>query len=144
MYTGIMELVFSEPVGTVVEYNSDGKAILNKDVKFRKEITKAILKGALQGVKDIVEEEIEVPYNDILKVMDRILKQPTLEEAEFANFPLFENGSYDKNESLVWFNKGLIRKGKIRECYCRSYWKEAFKLLLEHDKELKGLIGVIK
>ena len=144
MYTGIVELIFSEPVGTCVSYSADGNVLLNKDTKYRKEITKSIVKGALRGVKDLIEEGIEPPYDDILSIMERFLKFPTLEEANFGNSKLFENGSYDKNESIVWYDKELIKKGKLKECYTRSYWKEAFKLLMENDKEFKSLMRFIK
>ena len=76
--------------------------------------------------------------------MDRFLKFPTLEEATFGNSELFENGSIDKNESIAWYNRDLIRKGKLRECYNRSYWKEAFKILLKNDPEFNKLIGELR
>ena len=142
-YTGIVELVFSEPTGTSVSYTSDGRVILNKDVKFRKDITKGILRGVIRGVKDILKEEISIPYDDITTILDRFLKSPTIKEAEFANLPLFENGSYDENESVTWYNQNLIRKGKLKECYNRSYWKPAFKILMENDPDLKGLVKVL-
>ena len=142
-YTGIVELVFSEPAGTSISYTADGRVVLNRDVKFRKEITKGILRGVLRGVQDLLREEIDIPHEDIIKILDRFLKAPTLKEAEFANLPLFENGSYDENESIAWYREDLVRKGKLRECYNRSYWKPAFKILMENDPELKGLIKVI-
>ena len=73
----------------------------------------------------------------------RILDFPTLEEAFFGNKPLFENGS-NEDGSIVCFDKERIRQGKLKECYNRSYWKKAFKLLLENDSDLKFLIGEIK
>lgn len=142
-YTGIVELVFSEPAGTSISYTADGRVVLNRDVKFRKEITKGILRGVLRGVQDLLREEIDIPHEDIVKILDRFLKAPTLKEAEFANLPLFENGSYDENESIAWYREDLVRKGKLRECYNRSYWKPAFKILMENDPELKGLIKVV-
>ena len=143
MYTGIAELIFSEPIGTCVGYTADGKCILNKDVKYRRSITKSILRGVIKGVKDILEEGIEIPYEDILKVLNRFFEFPTMIEALFANLPLFENGSYDTNESVVWFNKNFIRRGKLKECYNRSYWKPAFRLLMQNDPDLKSLIKVL-
>lgn len=144
MYTGITEVVFSEPVGTVVGYTPEGKVLLNKDVKYRRGVTKDILRGAISGVKDILEEDIEIPYNDILNILERFFKFPTPEEAEFGNSELFENGSYDTNESVVWYNKDLIRKGKLKECYNRSYWKPAFKILMNNDKDYKFLVKEIE
>ena len=141
MYTGIVEIIFSEPMGTSVSYTSEGTPILSKDTKYRKEVTKAVLRGAIQGVKDLIDENINIPYGDILDILERFLKFPTLEEATFGNSELFENGSINKHESVVWYNRELIRHGRLKECYGRSYWKEAFKLLLKNDKEFGDLIG---
>lgn len=143
-YTGIVEVIFSEPTGTSVAYSEDGKVILSRDVKYRKEVTKHIIRGVLKGVKDIINENIYPPYEDVLKVLNRFLNFPTLEEAQFGNTNIFENGSYDNNESVVWFNRKLIKEGKIKECYGRSYWKPAFKLLLLNDSELKFLVKEIQ
>ena len=139
MHTGVVELIFSEPVGTSVAFSKEGNVILNKDTKYRKDITKALLRGVIKGVKDIIENNIEVPYEDIISIIDRLLKHPTLEEAEFGNSRLFENGSYTNNESVVWFDEYYIKKGKIKECYNRSYWKEGFKLLLENSEKYRFL-----
>lgn len=144
IYTGIAEVVFSEPKGTSVGYTSDGKVILSKDVKFRTMVTKCILKGTIKGVRDIIDNKVNVCYDDLLIILKRFFAHPTLEEAKFGNANIFENGSYDNNESIVWFNKDLIKKGKIRECYIRSYWKPAFKLLLNNDPEFKSLAKEIK
>ena len=144
LYTGIAELVFSEPVGTSVAYTPEGKVLLNKDTKYRKEVTKGILRGIIKGAKDIIEEDIEIPYNDILKILGRFFTSPTIEEARFGNSKLFENGSYDNDESVVWYDRDLIRAGKLKECYNRSYWKPAFKVLMKNDKELKNLMRIIE
>lgn len=143
-YTGIVELIFSEPIGTSIDYTSEGKVILNKDTKYRKDITKVLLKGVISGVKDILNEGIKVSRNDVLKVLDRFLMNPTLEEAEFGNLEIFENGSYDKDESIAWYNKDLIKKGKLKECYNRSYWKPAFKVLMKNDPEYSFLLKEIE
>lgn len=140
-YTGIVELIFSEPVGTSINYTSDGEVILNKDTKYRKNITKALLRGVIKGVRDIIDEEI--PYNDILAILDRFLKNPTIEEATFGNSKLFENGSSDE-ESIVWYDTELIKKGKLKECYNRSYWKTAFKVLMQNDDKYRDLMKEIE
>lgn len=139
-FTGIVELIFSEPAGTSISYTPDGRVVLNKDTKYRKEVTKAIIRGILRGASDILEEGIEVPYEDAIEVIDRFLLTPTLEESAFGNLPLFENGSYDENESVVWYNKDLIKRGKLKECYNRSYWKTAFVVLMKDDPKYSFLL----
>lgn len=133
-YTGIVELIFSEPVGTVVNYTINGKPVLNKDKKFRREVSKKILRGVLKGAKKLIEDEIEVPYDDCVKIMMKFLEEPSLEEAKLGNSELFENGSYENNESIVWFNENYIKQGRLKDCYFRSYWKPAFKVLLVNSK----------
>lgn len=138
----ILEFVFSESKGTVSKYNNEGKPELLGDSKFRKEVTKRVLRGVLKGVKHLIEEDISVNVEDCSRILKRYLEFPTLDEAVFMNGPVFENGS--DNESVTWFNKDLIRQGKLKECYNRSYWKNAFKLLLNNDKELKVLKDLIR
>jgi hypothetical protein len=138
-FTGIVELVFTENKGTVVSYTEEGKPVLRKDDKYRREITKKILKGVLQGVKDLVNKQIDVAVEDCIKVLSRFLQHPTIEEAEFGNRKIFENGSSFANESIVWYDKERIKEGKLIECYGKSYWKSAFKVLIENDHEYKCL-----
>lgn len=139
-----IEIVFSETKGTVSSYDDEGNPILLKDFKYRKDITRGILRGVLKGVKDLIKEDIgEIEVSDCVAILKRYYEKPTLDEANFANQSIFENGSYENNESVVWFNKDWIRKGKLKECYSRSYWKSAFRLLLSNDKEYKSLIKFI-
>ena len=66
--------------------------------------------------------------------MMKFLEEPTLEEAQLGNSELFENGSYENNESIVWFNENYIKQGRLKDCYFRSYWKSAFRTLLANSK----------
>ncbi len=138
----VYEIVYTEPVGTAVGY-SNGKPVLLKDLKIRKDISRKLIKSVLRACKELYEKRIYVDSEDCEKVISRYTNNPTLEEAIFGNQKIFENGS-NENESVVWFDRDLIRKGKIKECYIRSYWKQAFKLLLEKDKEFKFLKEKVK
>lgn len=142
-YGGIIELMFSEIVGTVLSYY-DGKPDTSYDTKFRKEVIKDLLKGTFKGIKDLIRENISPAKSDCQKVIIRFLKQPTLEESSFANCDLFENGSFEKNENITNFDETLIRAGKIKECYNRSYWKDAFRVLLNNSSKYKSLERFIK
>lgn len=139
-----IELIFSEARGTVVKYDEEGNPVLSNDFKYRREVTRALLRGVIKGVKDLIKEDISINIEDCMEILKRYYEKPTLEESQFANQAIFENGSYDNNESVVWFNKDWIRKGKLKECYGRSYWKAAFKKLLENDEDYKALIKYIK
>lgn len=134
-----LEAVFSENRGTVIGYTNDGYPILNKDSKYRKDFTKSILRGLFRGVKDILNESILLSKEDSSCIILRFLDNPTLEEALCYNNPVFENGSHQNGESITWFNESWIRQGKLKECYSRSYWKVAFRLLLSSSKEFKEL-----
>ena len=139
-----LEVIFSESRGTVVGYTDEGLPKLNKDNKYRKEITKSILRGIIKGARDILREGIKVTPDDGLKVIARYVNVPTVEEASFVNQPIFENGSYERNENIVWYDQELIKQGKIRECFRRSYWKKAFRILLENDPKYRFLSEYIK
>lgn len=138
LYTGIAEIIFTEPVGTVTGYSDTGVPILTKDSYFRKSVSKSLIRGVIRGVKYLIENNIKIYYEDCITLLDRFFKYPTLEEASFANQELFENGSIDE-ESVVWFNKKWIKAGKIRQCFNRSYWKTAFMVILENNKDYKSL-----
>lgn len=131
---GMIEVIFSEPRGTVISYDADGHPVLNKDMKFRKEITKRILRSVFRGVKKLLKDDILIPYEDCVKIVKEVLEFPSVEEAEFGNSKIFENGSYNDNESIVWFNEEYIKRGRIKDCYNRSYWKDAFRVLLRNSK----------
>lgn len=133
-YTGVIETIFSEPRGTVVSYTEDGFPILSNDKKFRVDVIKKLAKGVLEGAKELVAENVEVPYEDCIKIAMNFLEEPTLEEATFGNSELFENGSYENNESLTWFREDYIKQGRLKDCYNRSYWKSGFKVLLRNSK----------
>ena len=135
----ILEAVFSENAGTVVKYDENGHPILNRDIKYRQDFTKKILRGVFKGVRDIINENIYLNKKDCIDIILRFLNSPTINEAGCYNQNVFENGSYYNNESIVWFDEEWIRRGKVKECYNRSYWKVAFKLLLSNSKDFKGL-----
>lgn len=139
-YSGaIMEFVFTEARGTVVDYSEGGTPIFLEDLKFRKDITKKLIRGVIKGIKDLIKEQVNISKKDCISVLKRYWDYPTIEEAEFSNKPIFENGSYRENESIVWYNRDYIKKGKIKECYNRSYWRNAFKVLLNNDPNYKIL-----
>lgn len=144
LYTGIVELVLTEPKGTSIFYSDKGTPICDIDIKYRKDITKKILRGIIDCVKDIKNNDIDVLYDDSLKILERFLTTPTVEEASFGNQELFENGSGENRESIVWYSEEWIRKGKVKECYNRSYWKSAFKVLMENDPKFRFLLKEIK
>ena len=139
---GILEIVFTEPVGSVVSYTDSGQPILHKDLKFRKEISKKLIKGVLKGCKELYKKGIELNLKDCENLLHRYVNNPTLEEATFNNQKLFENGS-NEAESAVVFNEALLREGRIRDCYRKSCWKAAFLVLLKNSQEFKHLIGSI-
>lgn len=141
---GVVEMIFSEPKGTVYSYDETGHPVVSNDTKFRKEATKKILRGIIKGAEYLLKENVKINVEDCETVIERFLKFPSLEEASFANGDLFENGSYDNNESIVWFKEDLIKKGKLKDCYSRSYWKEAFKVLLSNHEYYRSLERMLK
>ena len=143
-FTGIVEVVMTEPKGTVIGYNEKGTPVITTDIKYRKRVTKRIIRGVIQGAKDIVNNKIDVCLEDCMNILKRFLEYPTLEEASFANDKIFENGSLFANESVVWYNREMIKQGKIKDCYNKSYWKPAFRVLLLNDPDYKFLLGELR
>lgn len=142
-HTGVIEAIYSEPIGTSMGYTEKGTPILLGDVKYRKDITRGILRGIFKGAIDIYKKGVKPEVSDCVTLFKRFMLKPTLEEAKFGNEIIFENGSLG-NESIVWFNRDWIKKGKLKECYNRSYWKEAFKILLSNDEQYKPLAREIR
>lgn len=142
-HCGIAEVIFSEPVGSVTHYNDEGKPVIYGDSKSRKDIMKEIIRGVLQCARDMYINNISLSESDCRKLLGRFLCQPTIEECEFANTGIFENGAITKLESIVWFNRELIKKGELVSCYNRSYWREAFMTLLRNDNELSYLEPIL-
>lgn len=142
-HCGIAEVIFSEPIGGVTHYDNDGLPVLYGDSKGRKNVIKQIIRGVLSCARDMYHEGISTGEEDCKKLLYRFLISPTIEEAEFANTGIFENGAITSLESITWFNKDLIKKGELTPCYNRSYWREAFLTLLRADKELAYLESLL-
>ena len=139
----LLEVILTELRGTTIGYTKEGKPILSKDSKFRRDISKEIFRGVLNGCRELCKENIIASSDDCATIFKRLMDSPTIEEANFGNQPLFENGS-NEDKSIVWFNKDWIRKGKVMGCYNKSYWKKAFLTLLRDDSELSFLEREIK
>ena len=140
---GVIETIFSELKGTVIGYTSEGKPILLEDLKSRRESSKALLRGVLKGVKEILKEGLKVSCSDCVTLFKRYIENPTYEESLFGNKCTFENGAIN-NEGLVGVDEFLIKGGKLKECYLRSYWKEAFKVIIKNNPKYKSLTGLLK
>lgn len=139
---GILEVLFTEPVGSVIGYDDLGRPLLHEDLKFRKEVSKELLRGVLKGCKELLKSSCELSAADCYDVILRYVDNPTVEEAEFNNQDLFENGS-NEVDSIVMFDRNMLSQGKIKDCYQKSYWKSAFMVLLKNSQEFKHLAGMI-
>lgn len=139
----LLESIFTELKGTTVGYTEEGKPVLSRDSKYRKDVSKKIMRGVLRGCRNLYKENISASAEDCSTLLKRLMDFPTVEEALFGNQPLFENGS-NEDGSMVWFNEKRIREGKLKECYNKSYWKSAFKLLLKNSPDLNFLLGELK
>ena len=138
-HCGFAETVFSEPAGGVTHYDENGNPVFYGDSKIRLDITQQMIKGALDCAKDMYENDLSLSEEDCRKLIGRLFVNPTDEECEAFNRPMFENGAIDKLESIVWYDRDKIIGGDFIGCYNRSYWKEAFIQLLHKDKELAYL-----
>ena len=137
-----VEVIFSEPKGTVMGYNEKGLPVVAPDNNIRRRFSKGIVRGVLKGCRKLCKESIKISTQDCATIVKRYLDNPTFEEASFGNNLIFENGSLE-NESITWFNEEWIKRGELKGCFNRSYWKSAFRVLLNNHPLYKSLRGVI-
>jgi len=140
-YGGLLESIFSAPHGGVIGYD-DCSPLFFKDSNKRINILNKVHAGILEFCKDwhkLTKKQDLIIDKDIIKFMVlRFLKEPTLEESKYGLDVPFDNGAEDSLENITWFNEDRIKKGRIKECYSRSYWKEAFLKMLD-ESEYAGL-----
>lgn len=136
-YGGLLETIFSAPHGGVIGYDYC-KPLLFQDSDIRINILNKIHNGIIEFCVKWHELNQKVDLDldrEVIKTMVmRFLKHPSLEEAKYGLEIPFDNGSEEALENITWFNENRIKKGRILECYNRSYWKEGFMQILNNSQ----------
>lgn len=135
-YCLLIESFFSSSENGVYGYDDNGDPIYYEDNKQKKEFSELICNEIMSFSTFLHENNISPSIEDVEALTIRFLYYPTLEESNYCNESIFENGDIVKFESVVWYDRGAIKEGKLQECYNRSYWRPAFEVLLKNDKEL--------
>ena len=78
---------------------------------------------------------------DIEQMLIHIQTYTSYEMMEILNEPILTNRR--TQESCINFNREGILQGKLMDYYNHSYARPLFKKMLEHDKELGGLIKLL-
>ncbi len=132
----LIETLFSSDDDGVYNYSKEGNPIYYKDNKFKKEFSKNIINKIVETCKLIHKENIKIDQSDIENLMIKFIYYPTLEQCQYCNDAIFENGDIENFESISGYDREKIMSGNLQECYNMSYWREAFVKLLQNDPEL--------
>jgi predicted HAD superfamily hydrolase len=138
-YCLLVESLLSSAEDGVNGYTSLGEPIHYADNKSKKNFSKEIVDEILNTAMVIQRDNITLNRADIERLVIRFLYYPTLEESNYCNDPIFENGDISKFESCVWYDREEIKAGRLQDCYDKSYWRPAFLTQLRNDKELSSL-----
>lgn len=143
-YCLMIESLLTSDEDGVLGYDTSGQPIFYKDNKNKKQFSNEIIKEILDFCNYMHKNNIRTDYNDIEKLTVNFLYYPTVEQSNYCNEPIFENGDINNFESVVWYNREQIKAGYLQDCYNKSYWKPAFEQLLKNDSELCHLEKYLK
>lgn len=139
-YRFLAEFILTSPEDCVEDYK-DGKVIMTPDHEKRKEY-------ARQFTKILVDEklfneinEMNLSVYDIEQMLIHIQNYPSIEMMNLFNEPILTNR--EKVERGINFDREAIKKGKLMECFKKSYARPLLKRMLEMDEELSSLVKLL-
>ncbi len=135
-YGGLLETIFSAPHGGVIGYNSCEPLLFedsNTRIGILNKIHNGIIEFCVKWHRLNQKTKLDISLDVTKAMVMRFLKEPSLEEAKYGLEIPFDNGSEEALENITWFNEDRLKKGRILECYKRSYWKEAFLQILNNS-----------
>lgn len=138
-YFMMFETVWASPEDGIRGYDDEANVLHYPDNNERKKFATKMNKQVLESVQYLYNNSIFPSEKDLEDLMIRFIYYPTIEECYYCNNKMWENGNASNFESVVNYDVEKIKAGGIEECYKDSYWKPAFLIRLENDKELKHL-----
>lgn len=140
IYVFLAEFIFTSPEDNIEGYQGD-KVIFSRDNERRKEYAKEIVNTILD--KDLYNRVMRMNLSlfDIEQMLIHIQTYPSYEMMQILNEPILTNRR--TQESCINFNREGILQGKLMDYYNHSYARPLFKKMLEHDKELGGLVKLL-
>ncbi len=136
-YGGLLESIFSAPHGGVVGYDCCAPLLFedsNQRINILNRVHNGIIEFCLRWHELNKKVNLDIDIEVVKLMVLRFLKEPSIEEAAFGLEVPFDNGSEKAMENIIWFNQERIKSGRVVECYDRSYWKEAFLMLLNNSQ----------
>lgn len=143
-YCLMIESLLSSADDGVNGYTEAGEPVHYTDNKSKKDFSKEVVNEILRTARHISSNNMDIRHSDVERLVVRFLYYPTLEESNYCNTPIFENGDITKFESVVWYDTKRIKAGELQDCYNKSYWRPAFVTKLRNDTELAYLEKYLK
>lgn len=139
-YRFLAEFILTSPEDCVEDYQG-AKPVLRPDNETRKEYARHINSIIVNDVLFRRINRMNLSIFDIEQMLIHIQNYPSYEMMKLFNQPILTNRQ--KIERGINFDRNAILRGKLLDCYRKSYAKPLFKKMLEMDDELKGLVELL-
>ena len=139
-YRFLAEFIFTSPEDCIEDYKN-GNVVITTDNPKRKEYSKRINAVLVNEQLFRKIDRMNLTVFDVEQMLIHIQNYPSWEMMELFNEPILTNRK--KMERGINFDREAILNGQLQECYKKSYARPLFKRMLEHDKELAGLLSLL-
>lgn len=139
-YRFLAEFIFTSPEDNIEDYKN-GSVITTPDHAQRKEYAKHINSIILNDKLFRRLDRMNLSVFDVEQMLIHIQNYPSYEMMCLFNEPILTNR--EKVERGINFDRNAILRGRLQDCYRKSYAKPLFKKMLEHDTELSCLVKLL-
>lgn len=134
----IVEMAVGSSEDCIDGYNN-GEVLYKPENSERKELAECLNKLTMEKVEKIMKWNISV--FDIEQILIHLQFYPDKDILKILNKKIYSNKNI--GDSIINFDKDLIKKGKLLELYKSSYTQRLFKQMLEEDAELRHLSNIL-
>lgn len=139
-YRFLAEFILTSPEDCIEDYEN-GRIITVPDHEKRKEYAKRINKIILNETLFKRINRMNLSVFDVEQMLIHIQQHPSYEMMELFNEPILTNRQ--KVERGINFDRNAILRGRLMDCYKKSYAKPLFKKMLSMDAELCSLVKLL-
>ena len=139
-YRFLAEFIFTSPEDCIEDYKN-GNVLIIPDHKQRKEYAKHINSIIINEVLFNRINRMNLSVFDVEQMLIHVQNYPSYEMMCLFNEPILTNR--ERVERGINFDKNAILRGRLMDCYRKSYAKPLFKRMLEMDKELSSLVKLL-
>lgn len=139
-YRFLAEFIFTSPEDCIEGYKK-GQVVISPDHPKRKEYAKRILKVIVDEVLFRRINRMNLSVFDVEQMLIHVQNYPSYEMMCLFNEPILTNRT--SMERGINFNRNAILRGRLQQCYRKSYAKPLFKRMLELDPELADLAKLL-